>query len=71
MLHRMAEDGRVSVRQARHAANELVKEGLRANETGEDEAHRLMAERTEAHRRVLSQGSTPLMAVKEKEVMAI
>ena len=70
MLHRMAEDGRVSVRQARHAANELVKEGLRANETGEDEAHRLMAsvqKLTDEYCRKIDS----LMAVKEKEVMAI
>lgn len=70
LLNRMAEEGRVSVRQARQAANDQVKKRLKARELGEDAAHRLMAEiqkLTLDHTRSID----AILVEKEKEVMAI
>ena len=70
LLHKMAEDGRISLRHARHAANDLVKVMLKENEVGKDEAHRLMNEvqkLTNEHSRKIDE----LLSAKEKEVMAI
>ena len=70
LLHKMAEDGRISLRHARHAANDLVKEMLREHELGKDEAHRLMSEvqkLTNEHSRKIEE----VLSAKEKEVMAI
>ncbi len=70
LLHRMAEEGRVSVRQARHAANDRIKEQLRAHEMGEDDAHRLMT-RVQKLTDEYCGRIDALLASKEKEVMAI
>ena len=70
LLHKMAEEGRVSVRHARHAANDCVKGMLKEQEIGKDEAHRTMGEVqkvTDEHNRRIDD----LLAAKEKEVMAI
>ena len=70
LLHSMAEEGRVSVRHARHAANVRIKEMLKEHEIGKDEAHRVMGEvqkATDDHVRRIDD----LLASKEKEVMAI
>ena len=70
LLHRMAEDGRVSVRHARHAANDRIKGMLREHRLGKDEAHRVMGEIqkvTDEHVRRIDD----LLAAKEREVMAI
>lgn len=70
LLHGMAEEGRVSVRRARHAANERIKARLKAHETGEDEAARLRNEvqkLTDAHCGRID----ALLSDKEKEVMSI
>ncbi|MDE2750977.1 MAG: ribosome recycling factor [Gemmatimonadota bacterium] len=70
LLHRMAEEGRISVRHARQAGNDEVKQRLKAHETGEDEAHRLMAEVQKLTEEFGGRIDTAL-AEKEKEVMAI
>ena len=70
LLHRMAEEGRVSVRHARHAANGRIKGLLKEHLIGKDEAHRLVGEVqkvTDEHVRRIDE----LLAAKEKEVMAI
>ena len=70
LLHRMAEDGRVSVRHARHAANDRIRGMLKGHELGKDEAHRFMGEIqrvTDEHVRKIDE----LLAAKEKEVLAI
>ena len=70
LLHRMAEEGRVSVRQARHASNDRIKEQLRSHEIGKDDAHRMMAnvqKLTDEHCGRID----VLLDSKEKEVMAI
>ncbi len=70
LLHRMAEEGRISVRRARQAGNDEVKRRLKAHEVGEDDGHRTMAEiqkiTLEFGRRI-----DELLAAKEREVMAI
>lgn len=70
LLHRMAEEGRVSVRQARQVANDRIREQLRSHETGEDEAHRLMANVQKLTDDYCGRINA-LLSVKEKEVMAI
>jgi len=70
LLHRMAEDGRVSVRRARQAANDEIKRRLKANEAGKDEAHRLMADVQKLTAEFGKKIDTAL-ADKEEEVMAI
>ena len=70
LLNRMAEEARVSVRRARQVANDRVRGAMREHEVGEDEAHRAMGEvqrLTDEHVRRID----GLLAVKEKEVMAI
>lgn len=70
LLSRMAEEGRVSVRHARHGANDLIKGMLKEHELGKDEAHRMIGEIqkvTDEHVRRIDD----LLADKEKEVMAI
>ncbi|MYA41691.1 MAG: ribosome recycling factor [Gemmatimonadetes bacterium] len=70
ILHKMAEEGRVSIRRARQAANERVKARLRANEVGEDQAHRTMTDVQKLTDEYVSR-IDHLLSVKEKEVMAI
>lgn len=70
VLHRMAEDGRISVRQARQVANDRIREQLRLHETGEDDGHRQMASVQGLTDEYCSKINS-LLAVKEKEVMAI
>lgn len=70
LLHRMAEEGRISIRQARQAANDEIRKRLKAHDTGEDEAYRLMAE---IQKLTVEYGGRidAVLAAKEKEVMAI
>ena len=42
LLHKMAEEGRVSIRHARHRANDSIKAQLKDHEIGEDEGHRML-----------------------------
>ncbi|MDE2655683.1 MAG: ribosome recycling factor [Gemmatimonadota bacterium] len=70
LLHRMAEEGRVSVRQARHAANDRIKQRLRDHEIGEDDAHRTMANVQKLTDEYCGRIDA-LLASKEREVMAI
>jgi len=44
VLHKMAEEGRVSLRTARRAANEEIKVKMKDGELSEDESHRQMDE---------------------------
>ena len=70
LLHKMAEEGRISLRRARQAANDRVKSQLKEHEIGEDEARRTMADVQK-----LTDGFVKriddLLTAKEKEVMAI
>ena len=70
VLHKMAEEGRVSLRHARHKANDLVKEQLRDHTVGEDEGHRLL-DQVQKLTDEYGKKIDDLLELKEKEVMAI
>ncbi len=70
LLNKMAEDGRVSVRHARHAANDAVKTQSKDGEIGEDEAKRLLDE-VQKLTREHGDKIGDLLERKTKEVMAI
>jgi ribosome recycling factor len=44
LLHKMAEEGRVSIRHARHEARDQVKSRIKSHDVGEDEGHRELDE---------------------------
>jgi len=70
VLHRMAEDARVSIRHARRDGNDQVKARIKDSELSEDEGRREMDEiqrLTDEHIRKVDD----LLAGKEKEVLAI
>lgn len=70
VLHRMAEEGRVAVRHARHKAKTDVEQQKRDGEIGEDEMHReldKLQEITDAHIARLEE----MLARKEAEVMEV
>lgn len=70
LLHKMAEDGRVSVRVARHKANDEIKAQVKDHEVGEDEGHRLLTEVQNMTDNHISQ-IDDLLAKKEKEVLEL
>ncbi len=70
LLHKMAEDGRVSIRHARHSANDAIKEKMREHEIGEDQGHRALEtiqSLTDEHIGRIDEA----LEKKEKEVMAL
>lgn len=70
LLHKMAEEGRVSVRHARKTANDEIKVLMSEHEIGDDEGHRdlqAVQKMTDDHIVKIDE----LVEHKEKEVMAI
>lgn len=70
MLHKMAEDGRIAVRQARQDANKEIKRRQQEHEISEDEAHRELEEvqrLTDAHVDKIDS----LLEKKETEVLEV
>ncbi len=70
LLHKMAEEARVSIRHARREANERVKARTKEGEISDDEGHRELAEiqkLTDGH----SERIEALLAGKEKEVLSV
>lgn len=70
VLHKMAEEGRVSVRHARQKANDTVKSQIKEHEVGEDDGHRLLdaiQKLTDDHVSRIDE----MLEHKEKEVMEI
>jgi ribosome recycling factor len=70
MLHKMAEEGRVSVRQARRTANDAIKQRIKEHEVSEDDGHRQLDEiqkMTDAYIGKVDE----LLKHKEQEVMAV
>lgn len=70
LLHKMAEEGRISVRHARREANEEIKEKMKEHELSEDEGHRqleevqrLTDEYTEKIEQMLERKETEVMKV--------
>ena len=70
VLHKMAEEGKVSVRHARHKANDAIKADLKEHEMSEDEAHRLL-DQVQKLTDDYGHKIDGLLGQKEKEVMAI
>lgn len=70
VLHKIAEEGRVSVRNARRAANDEVKARMKSSEIAEDEGHQLIDEvqkLTDDYIKKIGE----LLKAKEEEVMAV
>jgi ribosome recycling factor len=70
ILHRLAEEGRISVRRARREANDDIKALTKEHEIGEDESHRQLDQvqaMTDDHIKQIED----LLGSKEDEVMAI
>lgn len=70
LLHKMAEEGRISVRHARREANDEIKEKMKEHELSEDEGHRQLEEvqrLTDDYTEKIEQ----MLERKEKEVMKV
>jgi ribosome recycling factor len=70
VLHKLAEDGRIGVRQARQDANKEIKRAQQAHEIGEDEARRLTDEVQKLTDDYIGR-IDQLLATKEQEVMEV
>lgn len=70
LLHKMAEEGRISLRHARREGNDQAKYRVKNGELSDDEGHRemeLIQELTDEY----SERIDVLLAAKEKEVMSV
>lgn len=70
LLHKMAEEARISVRHARQAARDDIKQRMKDHEVSEDQGHREMdevQEMTDAHISRIEE----LLKKKEEEVMQV
>ncbi len=70
LLHRMAEEGRVSIRHARKEANDQIKRRQKDHEISEDDAHREQDEVQKLTDRYIQQ-LEELLRHKEAEVMEV
>ncbi len=70
ILHKMAEEGRVSLRTARRAANDEVKGKMKSGDLSEDEGHRLLDEIQKLTDDYAGKVDA-LMKAKEEEVMEV
>ena len=70
LLHKMAEEGRVSIRHARHAARDDIQKRIKEHELGEDDGHRQLDE-VEKLTHEFTEKIDTLLKHKEAEVMAI
>jgi ribosome recycling factor len=70
LLHKMAEEGRVSVRHARHKARDSIQELIKDHEIGEDDGHRQMDE-LEKTTHEYTDAIDDLLKKKEEEIMSI
>jgi ribosome recycling factor len=70
VLHKMAEEGRVSMRHARHRGNDEVKAAIKAHELGEDEGRRQLDDIQALTDRFIKR-IEELLEAKEKEVLEI
>lgn len=69
-VHRLAEEGRVAVRNVRRDGNEHLKKALKASEISEDEEHRAVKEvqdLTDAHIKKIDE----LVKIKEADIMVV
>jgi len=70
LLHKISEEGRVSIRHARHRARDSIQALMRDKEIGEDEGHRQLDE-VDRLTRDYNQAIDDLLKKKEEEVMSI
>jgi ribosome recycling factor len=70
LLHKMAEEGRVSIRHARHKARDTIHTLIKDHELGEDDGHRQLDE-VEKLTHDFTQSIDELLKSKEDEVMSI
>ena len=70
ILHKMAEEGKVSIRHARHTARDEIQQRIKDHELGEDDGHRELDE-VEKMTHEFTDKIDALMKSKETEVMAI
>lgn len=70
LLHKISEEGRVSIRHARHKARDSIQALMREKEVGEDEGHRQLDE-VDKLTRDYNQAIDDLLKKKEEEVMSI
>jgi ribosome recycling factor len=70
LLHKMAEEGRVSVRHARHKARDSILGLMKEHEVGEDDGHRQM-EDLDRLTHEYTEAIDDLLKKKEEEIMSI
>jgi ribosome recycling factor len=70
LLHKMAEEGKVSIRHARKVARDDIHQRIREHEVGEDDGHRELDEVEKLTHRFTDR-IDDLMGLKEQEVMAV
>jgi len=70
LLHKMAEEGRVSIRHARHKARDSIQGLVKEHELGEDDGHRQLEE-VEKLTHQFTESIDDLLKKKEEEVMSI
>jgi ribosome recycling factor len=70
LLHKMAEEGRISIRHARKTARDDVQAQMKDHEIGEDEGHRQLDEIDKLTHR-FTERIDEMLAKKEAEVMEI
>lgn len=70
LLHKMAEEGKVSIRHARHKARDSIQDLVKEHEVGEDDGHRQLEE-VEKLTHDYSEAIDDLLKKKEEEIMSI
>ncbi len=70
LLHKMAEEGRISIRHARHKGNDAIKAAIKEHDMGEDEGRRVLDGIQALTDRFIKKIDESLEA-KEKEVLEI
>ncbi len=70
LLHKMAEEGRISVRHARREGNDAVKSRMKDGDLSDDQGHRELEEIQKLTDHYSAQIDA-LLAAKEKEVMSV
>jgi ribosome recycling factor len=70
VLHKLAEDGRVSIRHARHAIRDDIQRQIKEHELGEDDGHREL-DQVEKMTHDFTDRIDEMLKAKEAEVMAI
>lgn len=70
VLHKLAEDGRVSIRHARHSIRDDIQNQIKEHEIGEDDGHREL-DQVEKMTQEFTDRIDQMLKNKEAEVMAI